>query len=412
MLPMSAWQGIAVALGIGLLVGVERERSKGDGERRATAGIRTFALVALAGAIAQMLGGIALAVVGAFVALAALVSWLWTRVRDPGLTTEAAMVVVFLLGVLAMRENVLAAALGVVVTVLLAAKTRMHRFVRHVLSEQELHDGLLLAAGAAVVLPLLPDRTVDPWQVLNPRQLWTLALLVMGINAAGHVALRMFGTRTGLLVTGIAGGFVSSTATIASLGMRARRNPAIRLASASAGVLSNLSTVIQLAIILGAFAPALLLRLAWPLAAAGAAVLVFALVSGWRSRSEAMPEAASLVGRAFEPKHALLFVAVVATVMTISAAAHARWGHAALEWTMAFSGLADVHAAAATAAQLVAVGRVEADAVGVAVLLAFATNSLMKVVLAFVTGGRGYALRVLPGVAAMVAAFTAGLAFG
>ncbi|WP_220429061.1 MgtC/SapB family protein [Vulcaniibacterium gelatinicum] len=409
---MSAWQGLAVALGIGLLVGVERERSKGDGERRATAGIRTFALVALAGAVAQMLGGIALAVVGAFVALAALASWRWTRTRDPGLTTEAAMVVVFLLGVLAMREIVLAAALGVVVTVLLAAKTRMHRFVRHVLSEQELHDGLLLAAGAAVVLPLLPDRTVDPWQVLNPRQLWILALLVMGINAAGHVALRMFGTRTGLLVTGVAGGFVSSTATIASLGMRARRNPAIRLASASAGVLSNLSTVIQLAIILGAFAPALLLRLAWPLAAAGVAVLVFALVSGWRSRGETMPEAASLVGRAFEPKHALLFVAVVATVMTISAAAHARWGHAALEWTMAFSGLADVHAAAATAAQLVAVGRVGADEVGVAVLLAFATNSLMKVVLAFVTGGRGYGLRLLPGVAAMVAAFTAGLAFG
>lgn len=398
-----------MALGIGLLVGVERERRKGEGPRRGVAGLRTFALVGLAGGASALIGTVAVAVAGAFVAAAALASWYWTRQRDPGLTTEVGLVLVFLLGVLAMREVVLAAALGVVVVVLLAAKQQLHRFVRRALSERELHDGLMFAAGAAIVLPLLPDRAIDPWQVLNPRQLWLLVLLVMALNTGGHVALRLFGARTGLLLTGLAGGFVSGTATIATLGARARANPAIAAASASGAVLSNLSTVVQLALIAAALAPPLLHALALPLAASALAVLLSVALSGWRGRREAPPDAAALSGRAFALPHVLVFVALVATLMVLSAAALARWGNAALEWTLALSGLADVHASAATAAQLVAIGRLAPDDVQVGVLAAFAANTAVKVGMAFASGGRGYGLRVLPGTVAMVAAFAAAL---
>jgi uncharacterized membrane protein (DUF4010 family) len=209
--------GFSVALGIGLLIGIERERSKGDGPDRAAAGVRTFLLIALVGALAttaaQRFGGLIFAVGGGFVALAALAAYRRSRADDPGLTTEVAMLVTFLLGALAMTALPLAAGLGVVVAVVLASKSALHRFVRDTLTEQEVHDGLLLAAAAAVVLPLLPDRAIDPFGAFNPHTLWTLVVLVMAINAGGYIALRLLGPGAGLALAGFIGGFISSTAT-------------------------------------------------------------------------------------------------------------------------------------------------------------------------------------------------------
>lgn len=405
MLPMDDVQGLAAALGIGLLIGIERERRKGEGPNRAAAGVRTFALVALAGAIGALLGPVGIAVAGGFTVLAAIASYLRTQAADPGLTTEFAMVVTGLLGVLAMRETVLAAGLGVGVAVLLATRTRLHGFVRNALTEQEMHDALLLAAAAAIVLPLLPDRAIDPWRVLNPHQLWRLAVIVMAINAAGHLALRLFGARIGLLLAGLAGGFASSTATIAGMGAMARRNPALASTCASAGLLSNVSTVVQLGVVAALLATPLLHALVPPLLAAGLAITAISGAVAWRSRGHAPPDPARIGGRAFEPKHAVLFVALVATVLLLSAWMLAWLGDAALDATLAVSGLADVHAATASAAQLVAAGRIDTAVAVPAVGLAFASNSAMKLVLAWTSGGRAYALRLLPGIVAMVAAF-------
>ena len=401
-------RGLAVAVGIGLLVGVERERRRAE-DGHGVAGVRTFALIALAGALAEQVGGIGIALAGGFVALAALAAYRGSRDADPGLTTEVAMLVVFLLGVLAMRELALAAGLGVGVALLLAAKSRVHRFVQRVLTDQELHDALLLAAAAAIVLPLLPDRSLDPWQVLNLRKLWLLAVLVMAINAAGHVALRAFGPRAGLLLAGLAGGFVSSTATIGGMGARARRLPALATASASGAIASNVSTFVQIGIVVAALAPGLLVPLAWPLLSAGAVVLALAGVAAWTSRV-ADGHDGVLEGRAFEPRQVLLFVAVVAAVLVGSAAMLAWLGPAALEATLAVSGLADVHAATASAAQLAATGRIAPAQAVQGIVLALATNSAMKLGVAWATGGRGFALRLLPGIVAMVLVF-AGVAW-
>lgn len=404
MMDMDELRGLAVALGIGLLVGVERERRKGEGPERGAAGVRTFALIALAGAVSERLGGVGLAIAGGFTALAALASYRVSRTRDPGLTTEVAMLVVFLLGVLAMREIALAAGLAVAVALLLSMKSRVHRFVQHVLTEQELHDALLLAAAAIIVLPLLPDRTLDPWRVLNLRKLWLLVVIVMGINAAGHVALRAFGARTGLLLAGLAGGFASSTATIASMGAMSKKNPRLAMACAGAGVVSNVSTIVQLMVISAALSPELLQVLWPPVAAAGVAIVLFASGATWATRNLAVDDA-HITGRAFEPRHALVFVAIVATVMVLSAAMLAWLGDAGLNVTLAVSGLADVHAAVASAAQLVALGRIPPHAAIPGITLALAANSMTKLVMAFITGGRAYGLRLLPGIAAMVTAF-------
>ena len=139
------------------------------------------------------------------------------RAEGAGPSAEVAMLATFLLGMLALHERALAGALGVIVAVTLAGKARLHAMARHWLSERELHDLLILATAVFVVLPLLPDRAVDPWQVLNLRKLWQLAVSIMAIASLGYIALRVFGSRLGLGLAGLAGGFVSSTATIAGM---------------------------------------------------------------------------------------------------------------------------------------------------------------------------------------------------
>ena len=142
---------LATALGIGLLIGAVRERQHGD--VLAKAGVRTHALLALAGAVAAMLGTPALLVVLAAVAALVLSGYHVSRQQDPGLTGEVAMLVTVLLGALAMQAHALAAALGVVVAVLLWAKAPLHRISHELVSEAEVQDALLLAAAALVVLP-------------------------------------------------------------------------------------------------------------------------------------------------------------------------------------------------------------------------------------------------------------------
>jgi uncharacterized membrane protein (DUF4010 family) len=406
--PISPWAevpGLAIALGIGLLVGVERERAKGTGATRGAAGVRTFALLGLAGGVAHLLGAVGILVAGLFVTLAMLASYRRSQAGDPGLTTEVAMLLTFFLGVMAMRATPLAAGLGVVVALVLASKSRLHRFTRQVLSAQELHDLLLLATAAFVVLPLLPDRTIDPWDAINPRRLWLLVVAVMAVSSAGYVALHAFGSKLGLALAGLAGGFVSSIATIAAMADRAKASPRSSPAFASAGLVSNVGTIVQLAIVVGMLSPELLRHAAWPLAASGAVAAGAALVAS-RHAFAAFGEGHRLAGkRPFEPMRVFGFVAILATIVLLAALARHWLGARSLPWVLAASGLADVHAAAASAAQLVASQQLETKQAVVALLAALASNSTVKCIVAAVKGGRDYAMRLIPGIVLMVAAF-------
>lgn len=401
--------GYCVAFAVGLLIGIERERSKGEGPLRAAAGVRTFILLALAGAIAQQVGGVGIAIGGAFVALAALASYRRTRSEDPGLTTEVAMLVAFLLGVLAMTALPVAAGLGVVVAMVLASKSRLHAFTRKTLTEQELHDALLLAAAAVVVLPLLPDRTIDPWQALNPHTLWMLVVLVMAINAAGYVALRMLGPGAGLALAGFIGGFVSSTATIAAMGDRARASPQWRMQCVSAALCSNIPTILMLGVVTGALSPPLLSMLMWPLIFSGFAAMLSAWIVHARSASTEVENRTVAPGRPFEPRHALIFAAIVSAILLLSAGVHRWLGDTGVQIAAGVAGLADLHAAAASVAQLVANGAIDVGDGRWPVFIALIANSLSKLLMAGLRGGRAFLLRLLPGVIAIVAAFAVGL---
>lgn len=385
--------GFAVAAGIGLLIGAERERRKSEGPARSAAGIRTFALVAMLGGSAAALGENAIIVTGfLFVAGAALVSYVAGDRTDPGLTTEVALVLTYLLAVLAHREAALASGVAVTVTVLLASRSALHRLVRDLLAPEELQDLLVLSSAALVVLPLMPDRAYGPAGTLNPFKVWQYAVLVMGVGGLGHVVTRLMNPRFGLPMAGLAGGFISSSATIGSMGATARRAPSLTAAAVAGALFSTIATFLQLGIVLGAGSPATLTKTAVPLACGGAVAVVGGVVAAFVGSPGRGDRAAP--GRAFSIRSALLFAGLVAAMLVVGALAHDAFGGSGVAVAAALGGLADTHAAAAAVAGLVAQGQVTPAAAITPILLALTTNTVTKAIVARVAGDWSYAAPV------------------
>jgi uncharacterized membrane protein (DUF4010 family) len=389
--------GFAVALGCGLVIGIERERRKGRGPRRALAGVRTFTLAALLGALAA--ASTAPVLVGAGAALVitlAAIGYFQDRrggTRDPGVTTELALLLTYLFGVTAMERPSLAAGAAVIVTMLLAARPQLHRFSTVVLTERELRDALFLGGAALVVLPIVPSTHVAWLGGVDPRRLWALVVLLITLQAAGYVALRVGGPRIGLGLAGLASGFISSTATIAAMAARARTEPGLLGACVSGALFSNVATVVQLMIVSVTVHPPALTALGAPLAAGGAAaaILAFASLRAARGTSASRPP-----GRAFNVKAAVALAGLLTGVTAVAAVLTQRYGAHAAEWMAALSGFADVHAAATSVLSLAAGGRLAVHDVTFPIVLAFTTNTASKLVAAW-GGGRAYGARVTAG---------------
>ena len=178
---------LAAALGIGLMVGIERERHQYRDHRQNLTGIRTFAISALLGSTSFMVGSALLLAVTLFglITLLSLSYWIAAK-DDPGLTTEVALLLVLILGAMATSQAATAVAIGVILTLLLSYREKLHAFVRTQLSDTEVQDALTLATAALIILPLLPDRYLGPYEALNPRRLWLVSVLTLRISAAGH----------------------------------------------------------------------------------------------------------------------------------------------------------------------------------------------------------------------------------
>jgi uncharacterized membrane protein (DUF4010 family) len=419
--------GLMVAGGGGLLIGLERERRKGQGGNREAAGIRSFSLAALGGGLAQSLQQPALVALGAALVatLSALAYWRSLRippgavpdaVQHPGVTTELALFVTYLVGVLAVQQPALGAAAAVAVATLLAARERLHRFATRALSDAELHDALLLAALALVLLPLAPAEGL-PWLAgLAPRTLLLLVVLILALQAAGHVALRLLGPRTGLALSGLLSGFVSSTATIASMGARARHAPDQRAACLAGAVWSTAATWLQAMVMLAALAPAAAAALL-PVAATGA-VVAGAVGALWLARARtvggptvsatsatvALPATASPPAAGpqvtaqttdaqpgpLRVREALWVVALLSGVAVVVGWAQQRFGDAGLWVGTALSALADAHASVVALGALNAAGSLAPAQVVTGVLVAIGANACTRSITAFVAGGRAY----------------------
>jgi uncharacterized membrane protein (DUF4010 family) len=406
--------GLSVALGIGLLVGAERERRKDAIPTRNAAGIRTFSVAAMLGAVSVLLGnGLVTAVTALIVGAGALVAYQRTHHQDPGLTTEFALLLTCLLGGFAIHSPVLAAAVGVALALLLAERHRIHHFVRNVLTEQELSDIILFSAMALIVLPVAPDRYMGPFNALNPHALVRLIVLVMAIGALGYVAMRSLGARYGLPLAGFASGFVSSTATIYSMGERVSQQESFMSGAVAGALFSSIATIIQMTVVIGMVQPSLLIALMLPLifggAAAGGYGLLFFMTKVPRSGRK---DREINVGRAFDLKMAALFAALIGLIVLVAAGLNAWLGARGMLLGAAVTGLIDAHATAASAASLTAANKISTDQAIGPILVGLTTNTIMKAVVAFKSGGTRYAAYIVPGLALMIIAVWLGAWIG
>jgi uncharacterized membrane protein (DUF4010 family) len=389
---------LGLALAIGLLIGVERgwhERAEAEGER--TAGLRTFALVGLLGGISgllsEVLGPMPLAV--AFLSVAAgltLFRWRETsRIGTFGATTLVAGFLTFALGAYAvLGEMPVAAAAAVAAAALLAAKDWLHGWLR-VLTWPELRSALVLLAMSFVILPVLPDRGVGPYDVLNPWQFWLMTIAIAGVSFAGYVAAKVLGERYGPLVAGLAGGLVSSTAVTIDMARRAKSTASQRWLLA--GVLAaSVVMFLRVGVILALFGPSLLGRLAGPLAAAAVVTAAGAAVSS--KGSAAAGGAGSVFRNPLELPAVLGFATLLAFVLFLSKLLAAILGRQGVVVLAALAGIVDVDAITLS---MTATAGVSTEPVyaAIAILVAVAVNSLSKSAFAVGVGGLRFGRAVL-----------------
>lgn len=392
-------------MGVGLLIGAERERRKQERPTPSAAGIRTFTVATLAGAVSLMVGGVMLlSVATAALAAFAALGYLRHDKDDPGVTTEIALVLAVLIGALAVSQPMIAAGVGVVVAILLAVRTPLHHFVGSVLTADEVRSGLLLAGATLVVLPLLPDQAVGPYQALNPRSIWLVVILLLAISAAGHVAIRTLGVRFGLPLAGLAAGFVSSTAAIGAMSARAAKTPSILAGAVAGAVLSTVATIVQMAVLLAAISIPTLHAMAAPLACAGLAAAAYGAVFTLQALRQPPAEEHSDPGQAFSLSSALFFAGILAVILVVSAALSARFGGAGAAVGAAAAGLVDAHAGAISMASLVASGHMAPRAAVLPILVALTSNTLTKMIFALSGGQRAFVWRVAPGLVLVAAA--------
>ena len=410
-IPTNAPISLAIAIGIGLLIGAERERRKGTGSGRSAAGVRTFALAALAGALSGYLQSEALLVAMAFAAvLFAALAYRQTAREDPGLTTEFALLVTVLLGALTMKSPLLAAGLAVITTILLASRERLHSALKQLLSKQEAHDALVFLAASLVILPLAPNRELGPFHAFNPRKIWELVVLVIAVGGLSHIALRALGARLGLALAGFVGGFISASATIGSMGNRVKRSPELANAAASGATLATVATVVQMFLVLLVTNASTFRAMTRPLLCAGVVAVGYALIFFLVSSTK-MAELDPTAGTAFDLRFAVVFAFTISISLFLLAFLNQRFGSRGLLVGSAVAGFADTHATAISIASLVSSGKLGAESAVLPTLLGFATNTLTKIVVAFSVGGYRYGLKILFGLVAVVLAAFLGMWF-
>lgn len=400
---------LLVALLVGVLIGLDRERAEVRKARQIFAGVRTFPLVALCGAVpvllAAQLGPLLAAVSLAAIAAIAVVSYLRASANgDMGATTEVAAVATFLLGALAgAGELVVAGACGVAVAVLLVAKPKLEAFSR-ALSQEELTAALELAVITVIVLPLLPSRGFGPWEVWNPREIWMVVVLVTALSFVGFVAMRLLGERRGMAVTGAVGGLVSSTAVTMAMAERSRGADALSRAAAAAAVVASSIMPLRMAVLAGAVNAGILPRLlpvVFVMALAG-------LVAAWvlSRRRDEPSESSSQIKNPFSLVAALSFAAIYAVVLIVVRGAGVYFGAGGTYAAAGLSAVADVDAVTIAFSRLGpgdTLWRMPAAAVTVAAV----ANTLVKMAIALGMGSprfRRYVALSLGATAALGAA--------
>ena len=392
MTDIAVLQRAGLAVAIGLLIGIERgwqEREAQDGAR--VAGIRTFTLISLLGAVSALIAGTdrPLVMGFAFIGFAFPFGLFeYRRARETRSFSATSFVVgllVFALGAYAILGSMtVAAAGGVVTTAVLAARRILHAFLRR-LKWKELRAAIVLLVMTAVLLPLLPDRAVDPWGALNPHAIWLMTVLIGIVSYAGYIAIRLAGERRGLLYAGLMGGLVTSTTvtwTFARFAARERAaGPAILTAILGAWIVS----LLRMAAIAISIAPELTPFLLPPVVTAGA-ILLLPAIAGYLRPAGRTESPELLLRDPFELSLMAKFLVLLSAIMLLSKLAMNYAGPAGLIPLGGLSGLLDVDPITLSMAGMVPAS-LSASLAAETILIAAFTNGIAKAVLGAVFGG-------------------------
>ncbi len=402
---------LTIALALGLIIGLERgweQRHVQAGAR--SAGVRTFGLVGLFGGLSAFLAGevVASTLALALLALAGIivVSYVLTATQsnDFGITTELALFITFGIGALAVRGfEAEAAAVAVIVTGLLRFKGELHRSIEH-LDRQELTATLQLLIIAAVILPLLPNRDLGPWQAFNPRTIGTLILLVGALSYVGYFAVRLLGPRVGIFAAAILGGFVSSTAVTVSFARIAKHHTDTAPLLGAGIALAAATMVPRLLLVVGFVNPSLIPPLVAPFVLVAGVPLCAAVLVMYRTAPHATPAPVE-IKNPLELGAALGFGAGLTLLFLLVRAAEEWVGNAGVYIVSGLSGIGDVDAVSLSLAQATT-RNLPVSIAANGVIIAVMVNTATKALLAAVIGGWALARWCTP---ILLSALSAGL---
>jgi uncharacterized membrane protein (DUF4010 family) len=403
-------EAFATALGIGLLVGMERERRPDS-----AAGLRTFALVAMLGCLFALLtektGGPWMLVVGLLVISVAMVASNFSAQQEEkfrGFTSEAAIIITYGLGAAVwFGYATLAVMLAITTTVLLYFKAEL-RDISEKMTPKDINSILQFAVLSLVILPILPSQDYGPYNALNPRQIWWMVVLISGLALAGYLALRIVGARHGAALLGIFGGLASSTATTMMFSRHARELGHLVRMAAIVILIANVMVMIRLGLVSSVVAPALINQIAIVFACGIVPGVVMSLY-GWKILNAAGDLPLPEVKNPTELKTAISFGLLYAVVLLASAWLQDIAGNKGLYIVALASGLTDADASVLSTLRMFNLEKISSGEAVIAVTLALMANLVFKIGLVITIGGSKLARHALPGLLAIGAGLATGL---
>ncbi|MGZ5021529.1 MAG: MgtC/SapB family protein [Chthoniobacterales bacterium] len=387
-------QQLAVAFGLGLLLGLQRERAESS-----IGGIRTFPLIALFGTVCALLGktfGGWLVAAGLLALVAIVLYSNFAKMKsgdiDPGMTTEVAALLLYGLGAyVVIGSMIVAVVVGGAMAVLLQFKKPLHTLAGAI-GERDMRAIMQFVLLSLVILPVLPHQDFGPYGVWNPFQIWLMVVLIVGISLTGYIAYKCLGTRRGTLLAGVLGGLISSTATTVSYARRTVENTNLANLATVVIVIASCVSLGRVLVEMAAVAPVAFASMAPPVAAILAvSIIIAAAIFLWQpSRDTQMPEQKNPA----ELKTAFIFAAIYAVVLVAVAVAKEHFGAAGFYTVAIVSGLTDMDAITLSSARLVESGRADPSTGWHAILIAAMSNLVFKFGTVSLLGDRSLTLRI------------------
>jgi uncharacterized membrane protein (DUF4010 family) len=383
----NTWLILFLSLGLGLLVGLQRESASSK-----TAGIRTFPLITLLGTLCGFLGkefGGWVIVAGLIAVVGLLLMGFFQRPKTEwigeGITTEVAVLIMYATGAyLVFGEMAVAVVVTGIVTVLLHFKTHLHGWVDKI-GETDLRAVMQFVLITMVILPVLPDRTYDLYDSLNPRNIWLMVVLIVGISLTGYFLYKLVGDKAGVFLGGVLGGLISSTATTLSYSRLGKTETATKLAAfviVTASGISLIRVMVEISLVAPSHVQAFLLPLGTELAAM--VVLITIMFFQHRKEKSKMP----VQHNPAQLKSAIVFALLYGVISFISAFVLDKFGNEALYGVSVISGLTDLDAVTLSTAKMTEQNMIEASLGWRLVMVAALSNLVFKAGIAIVIGNR------------------------